>query len=126
MSIDAAQVYDVARSTVQSISIDWGENTSGTETGVLDAGDTVASCAVAIASGDKPSGAADPTFGSVAVNSTAVVINGRTCSAGEATACTMTLASDQAYGAYRVKFTATTTSGFVVPRWVRFRVVEPQ
>ena len=126
MSVEAAQVYEVARSTVQAVSIDWGENTSDSETGVLDAGDTVASCVVAIASTDKPTGAADPTFGSVVVNSTSVVVNGRTCSAGEATACTMTLASDQAYGMYKLKFTATTTNGFVLPRWVRFRVTEPQ
>ena len=124
MSLEAAQVYDVPRSTVQAISIDWGENTSGTETGVLDAGDTVASAVVAV--DGKPSGAADPTFGSVVVNSTSVVINGRTCSAGEAVAVTMTLASDQAYGSYRLKVTATTANGFVLPRYVRFRVTEPQ
>jgi hypothetical protein len=124
MSLEAAQVYDVPRSTVDSVTVDWGENTSGTETGVLDAGDTVASCVVAVDS--KPSGAADPTFGSVVVNSTSVVINGRTCSAGEATSVTMTLASDQAYGSYRLKFTATTTNGFSKPRYCRFRVTEPQ
>lgn len=124
MSLEASQVYDVPRSTVQSISIDWGENTAGTETGVLDAGDTVTSCAVAVDS--KPSGAADPTFGSVTVNSGAVYVNGRSCSAGEATSVTMTLASDQAYGAYRLKFTATTTNGFTIPRYCRFRVTEPQ
>ena len=124
MSLEAAQVYDVPRSTVQSISIDWGENTAGTETGVLDSGDTVASCVVVVDS--KPSGAADPTFGTVSVNGTAVYVNGRSCSAGEATSVTMTLASDQTYGAYRLKFTATTTAGFVIPRYARFRCTEPQ
>jgi hypothetical protein len=124
MSLEAAQVYDVPRGTVDSVTVDWGENTSGTETGVLDAGDTVASAVVAVDS--KPTGAADPTFGGVSVNGTAVVVNGRSCSAGEACLVTMTLASDQAYGAYRLKFTATTTNGFTKPRYVRFRVTEPQ
>lgn len=124
MTIECKQIYDVARSTVQAVSIDWGENTSGEETGVLDAGDTVSSCVVAVDS--KPIGADDPTFGSVSVNASAVVINGRTCSAGEATSVTMTLGATQSYGAYRLRFTATTTNGFTIPRWVRFNVVEPQ
>jgi hypothetical protein len=117
----APQIYDVARSQVQSVSVDWGENTSGTETGVLDAGDTLASAVVTVES--KPSGATEPTFGSVVVNSTSVVINGRTCSAGEATAVTMTVASDATYGAYTLKFVGTTTNGFTLPRWVKFRIV---
>lgn len=121
--IVCAELYDVARGTVQSVSVDFGENTAGTETGALKAGDTVASCVVAV--DDKPSGASDPTFGSVTVNATALYVNGRSCSAGEAVSVTMTLGSTQTYGAYRLKFTATTTNGFTLPRYVRFSVVEP-
>jgi hypothetical protein len=122
--IDCAQVYDVARGTVQSITVDWGENTAGSETGILDAGDTVSSCTVSVDS--KPVGASDPTFGSVSVNAAAVYVNGRSCSAGEAVSVTMTLSASQAYGSYRLKLTASTTNGFTVPRYCLFRVVEPQ
>lgn len=122
--IDCQQVYDVARATVQSFSVDWGENTAGSETGILDAGDTVASAIVSV--DDKPSGASDPTFGSVTVNSSTTYINGRACSAGEATSVTVTIGSSATYGAYRLKITATTANGFTLPRFVRFRVVEPQ
>lgn len=121
--IDAPQIYDVARGTIQPISIDWGENTIGQESGILDDGDTVASAVVTV--DGKPAAATDPTFGAVAVNTIVTVINGRSCSAGEATAVTMTVASDALYGKYRLKFVATTTNGFVIPRYFRFKIVEP-
>lgn len=120
MSINAIPVRAIARGEVNRIDIDWGENTAGVETGVLKNGDTVSSCTVAVST--KPSGAADPTFGSVTVNSTALYVNGRSCSAGEATTVSITAASDQAYGLYRLKFTATTTNGYTVPRFASVRV----
>jgi len=121
-ALDCPQSPDVARGTVMPVSIDWGEDTAGTETGSLKAGDTVASCAVTVET--KPSGASDPTFGSVAANSTALFVNGRSCSAGEATSVTMTVSGTASYGEYRLKFVATTTNGFSIPRYTRFVIRE--
>mgnify|MGYP007059485210 CR=1 FL=1 len=118
--LTAPEVRTFARSEVNGIDIDWGENTAGSETGTLKAGDTVSSCVVAVES--KPSGAADPTFGSVSANGSDLVVNDRTCSAGEATSVQVTMASDQAYGEYKLKFTATTANGYTIPRWVRCKV----
>ncbi len=118
--IYANQTRVMGRSEVQRIDCDWGENTSGSETGTLKAGDTVASCAVAVQS--KPTGASDPTFGSVSVNGTALYVNGRSCSAGEATTVQITMGASQAYGDYALKFTATTTNGYTIIRYVRIVV----
>lgn len=123
MSLVASQIENMARSEVNTISIDWGENTAGLETGVLKAGDTVTSCVVAVYT--KPTGAADPTLGSVSVNGSAIYVNDRSCSAGEATYCNITMASDQTAGQYWLKFTATTTNGKVLPRFVRVNVMVP-
>lgn len=120
----APQSYELARSEVRTFTVDWGENSAGTETGELKAGDTVASGTVAVES--KPSGASDPTLGSVSVNATAVFVNGRSCSAGEATTFQVTLGSSQTYGRYVLKCTATTTNGFTIPRYVAFACVQVQ
>lgn len=120
--VQAPQTYELARSEVRAFDVDWGENTAGSETGCLKAGDTVASAAVAVQS--KPSGAADPTLGSVSVNVTALNVNGRSCSAGEATTFTVTLGSSQTYGRYVLRVTATTANGFTIPRAVEFNCVE--
>lgn len=121
MSITAPQIRTMARGETARIDIDWGENTAGQETGVLKAGDTVASCVVAL--DDSPSGSTTPTLGSVTVNSTALYVNGRSCSAGEATTMQIITGSTQAYGTYRLKFTTTTTNGYVIPRYVNVVVV---
>lgn len=120
MSVTCREIRAMARGETNAIDIDWGENTSGEETGVLKAGDTVASAAVVVDT--KPTGAADPTLGSVTVNATALYVNGRSCSAGEATVFSITTASNQTYGQYRLKVTATTTNGEVIPRFVRVNV----
>jgi hypothetical protein len=123
MSITAKEIRTMSRGETNSIDIDWGENTSGEETGVLKAGDTVASCVVAL--DDYPSGATTPTLGSVSVNGTAIYVNDRSCSAGEATTCTIQTGASQGYGMYRLKFTATTTNSKVLPRYVYVQVVAP-
>jgi len=123
MSITAKEIRTMARGETNSIDIDWGENTSGEETGVLKAGDTVATCVVVVDS--KPTDAADPTLGSVSANGSAIYVNDRSCSAGEATTCTCAMASNQGIGTYRLKFTATTTNSKVLPRFVYVQVVLP-
>lgn len=121
--ITADTISNMAQGEVNSLLIDWGENTPGQETGVLKASDTVVSCTVAVDS--KPVGAADPTFGSVTVNSGALYVNLRSCSAGEATTVNVTMGASQTYGPYRFKFVATTTNGKVIPRYVRVNVQAP-
>jgi hypothetical protein len=121
MTILVETIPDVARGETNTICVDWGENTAGQETGVLKAGDTVASCTITVYS--KPTGATDPTLGSVSVNATALHVNERSCSAGEATTCSITTASDQTAGVYTFKLTATTTNSKVIPRYVRVNVV---
>lgn len=121
----ADEIRCMARGETQRVDIDWGENTAGSETGVLKAGDTVASAAVALES--KPSTAAvSPTLGSVTVNATTLYVNDRSCSAGEATTFTITTASDQVYGEYVLKVTATTTNSYVIPRYIKVVVQPPQ
>ena len=112
--ITCKQLFTVARSEVRQVSVDLGENTAGQESGVLKSGDTVASGTIAVA--DKPSGASDPTLSAVTVNSTAVYIGGRSCSAGEAVVFTLTLGSTQAYGRYVLLLTMLTTNGETIKR----------
>jgi hypothetical protein len=114
------QVYTVGRSERRSVTVDYGENTAGSETGALKAGDTLSS--VTASTTTKPSGAADPTLGSPSVNGTAVYVNGRSCSAGEAVSMLVTQASDQTYGRYVVTMTGTTTNGEIIPRKIVFNV----
>lgn len=116
MSVSCSERRSIARGETNSIALDWGENTAGSETGALPAGDTVASCTVAV--DDKPSGASDPTLGSVSVNASTLYVNGRQCSAGEATTCTISAGASQTYGDYRLKFVATTAGSLVLPRYV--------
>ena len=100
---------------------DWGESTAaGTETGVLKATDTVSSCTVSCS--EKPSGATNPTMGSVTAPASTEYINGRACSSGEWTKFTLTMASDQTKGLYVFLLTATTAQSKVLPRKVRVRV----
>ena len=122
MSVSCAERRSMARGETNVVSLDWGENTSGAETGALASGDTLVSCAVALDS--SPTGSETPTLGSVAVNSTDLTVNGRSCSAGEATTCTVTTGAAQTYGDYRLKFTGTTTAGLVLPRFCTV-TVEP-
>ena len=119
-SLTAKQVRTVAKGETNRIDIDWGENTAGSETGVLKAGDTVSSCTVSVQT--KPQGASDPTLGSVTVNGSALSVNGRSCSAGEATTCTLTTGASQTEGLYVLKFTATTANSYVLPRFVNVSV----
>lgn len=121
-SLTAPGIRTVARGETNRLYLDWGDNTAAEKTGVLSAGDTVASCVVACTS--KPTGAADPTLGSVTVptNASSDDINGRVWSTGEATVCTITTAADQALGDYVLTFTTTTTNGYVLPRKVKLKV----
>lgn len=125
-SLTAPEFHTMARGEVNRLYVDWGENTAAEKTGVLSAGDTVVSCVVTVDS--KPTGAADPTLGSVTVptNTLSDDINDRVWSTGEATVCTITTASDQAYGIYRLKFVATTANGYTLPRYVKVRVGAPE
>ncbi len=116
MSVTCPGIPGVSRGQATHIDIDWGENTAGSETGMLKNGDTVESCVIAL--DDSPTGSTTPTLGSVSVNVADVYINRRSCSAGEATTCLVTMLASQTYGRYRLKFTAITTNGEVIPRFV--------
>jgi hypothetical protein len=114
------QVYTLGRSEVRACAVDLGESTAGQETGVLKAGDTVASGTIAVS--DKPSGATDPTLGAVSVNSSATYVNGRSCSAGEAVAFQVTTGVGQTLGRYVLLLTVVTTNGETIKRRLLFDV----
>jgi len=112
MSKTCAQRYSMVRGEAKHISLDWGENTAAQKTGELSAGDTVATCTVALQS--SPTGSTTPTLGSVSVasgNASSDDIAGRVYSAGEATTCLVTMLSNQVYGTYVLRFAAVTTNG---------------
>ena len=112
--ITCKQLFTVARSEVRQVSVDLGENTAGQESGALKAGDTASSGTIAVA--DKPTGASDPALSSVTVNSTAIYVGGRSCSAGEAVVFTITLGATQTYGRYVLMLSVTTTNGETINR----------
>jgi hypothetical protein len=114
------QVYTLGRSEVRACAVDLGENTAGQETGVLKAGDTVASGTIAV--NDKPTGASDPTLGAVSVNTTATFVNGRSCSTGEAVAFQVTTGASQTLGRYVLLLTVVTTNGETIKRRLLFDV----
>lgn len=124
-SITAPQIRVMARGETHRIDIDWGDSTAGAETGVLNAGDLVESCVVEI---DARPGSAveedDPELGTVVVpeNTSSDTINSRQWVEGEATTCTIETADDQTLGTYRLKFTATTVNGMVLPRFITVQV----
>lgn len=125
-SLTAPELRIVARGEVNQLYIDWGENTAAQKTGCLSAGDIVSSCTASV--DDKPTGATDPTIGSVTVptqGSPQDDINGRLWSTGEATVCTLTTSSSQTVGRYRLKFVATTANGYTLPRFVHVEVRLP-
>lgn len=114
------QVYTLARSEVRSVAVDLGENTAGQESGVLKAGDTVASGTITVL--DKPTGATDPTLGAVSVNASGLYVGGRLCSAGEAVVFSLTTGAAQTYGRYVLLLTVVTTNGETIKRQLRFDV----
>lgn len=109
--------HTMLRGEKRPFAVDFGENTAGQTTGKMPAGDTLASAVVAIES--KPTDAADPTIGSVTVNGSTEYVNGRTCSEGEVVLFPVTFASNQTYGEYVFKVTATTTATYVLVDFVR-------
>lgn len=119
----ADEIRSMALGETNSIDIDWGVKTAGSETGVLKAGDTVSTCTVSVYR--KPTGASDPTLGSVSANGSALYVNGRSCAAGEATTGNITTSSSQTAGVYWLLYTATTTNSKVLPRYVRINVEVP-
>lgn len=116
--MSAPQIHVLRRGEKRPFALDFGENTAGATTGPLPPGDTVASATVAIES--KPTDADDPTISAASVNSTAEYVNGRSCSAGEAVRFNVTLASDQDYGEYVLRVTATTTAAYILVVCIRF------
>lgn len=124
MAISANEIRVMARGEVNTVLTDWGDNASGQETGVLKSGDRVASCTVAVDA--KPTGADDPTLGSVTAPDSSEYINGRLCSSGEWTQFNITMASNQAVGTYRLKLTATTTNSKTIPRFIYINVQKPR
>jgi hypothetical protein len=114
------QVYTLGRSEVRACAVDLGENTAGQETGVLKAGDTVASGTIAVS--DKPTGATDPTLGAVSVNASATYVNGRSCSAGEAVSFQVTTGASQTLGRYVLLLSVTTTNSETIRRRLLFDV----
>lgn len=123
MSITAPNIADMAAGETNALCIDWGVSVAGQETGVLKAGDTVASCTAAVSA--APSGASNPTFGSVIPNTSTLYVNGRNCAIGEATSVSIVTGNTQTPGQYLLKFTATTANGKVIPRFVRMNVMVP-
>lgn len=113
MSSICPQVHTMRHGHSRILMVDWGKSTAAQKTGPLAAGDSVSSVTATII--DKPSGAADLTLGTVTqpANSSSDDLNGRTWSTGEASRLTVTAASDQAYGTYRIQCRATTTNGEV-------------
>lgn len=105
----AKQSHTMRPGEVRYVYLDWGDNTAAAKTGQLAAGETVSSCTIAVES--KPSGATNPTLGSVTVpaNTLSDDIDGRVWSTGEATKVLVTMASDQTAGTYVLKQTAVTS-----------------
>lgn len=120
MSLTCHEIRTMAVGESQSLDIDWGDSTAGSETGALKNGDTVASCTVSITT--KPTDADDPTFGAVSVPLTTLYVNGRSCETGEYTTCLVTMAVDQTAGQYVFAWKVTTTNGFILP--LRKTIVE--
>lgn len=105
-----------------TISIDWGDNRDGLETGCLKNGETIASCVVGLV--ESPESASAPSFSPVTVTETGVRINKRECLSGECSLCVMGTSANQVLGMYRIKFVATTSNGNIFTRIVRIRVVD--
>ena len=116
--MNAHQIPTLRRSEKRPFALDFGENTAGASTGPLPPGDTVVSAVVAVES--KPTDSDSPTLSAASVNSVAEYVNGRSCSAGEAVRFNVTLASDQDYGEYVLRVTATTTNGYTLVACVGF------
>ena len=112
--IECPQVREMTRGESDTMSVDFGENTAGQETGVLTDSVTISSCTASTFT--KPSGAADFTLGTPAVISTTKYLLGRTVSSGEGVTCSVEIAADQAYGRYVVQFVATLSSGKIRKR----------
>lgn len=121
MSVTCQEMPSMAPNEARHAIVDWGENTAGSETGALKAGDTVSSCVIVLDS--SPAGSTTPTIGSVTVNTSDTYINSRLCSAGEATSVLITMGATQATGQYRFKLTATTANAEVIPRYIRINVM---
>lgn len=125
MTVESKNILEMARGETNTIRLDWGENTQGSETGgTLIDGDTVVSCTVAMYA--KPTGAADLTLGNVTVGNTTKIFAGRrTVSAGEWTYGNVVTGATQTAGLYVLKYVATTTNGKVIPWYQRLRVIVP-
>lgn len=121
MSVIIKRRFAMVPGSLWTYELDFGENTDGQETGMLNDGDTVSSVVVSFSG--KPSGADDPTAGSVTVGADTRYINGRQCSAGEWAKWTVTTASDQSIGEYMMKIVATTANGNTVPLYQGFSVI---
>lgn len=119
----APEILAMKRGEVRILTVDWGENTAQQKTGVLAAGATVSSATVSVT--EKPTGATDPTLGSVTVpaNSSSDDVNKRVWSTGEVTFCSCTTASDQAYGLYVMTFVAAASNSETIKGEIAIRVV---
>lgn len=121
MSHRVKKRFEMTPDSIFTYEIDFGENTDGEETGILNDGDTASSVSVSIVG--KPSGASDPTLGSVTIGSTTRWIEGRQASANEWAKWTITTASDQDVGAYDMEIEVTTANGNKIPIYQGFEVV---
>lgn len=121
MSHRISKHFNMVPGSIWTYEIDFGENTDGSETGILNDGDTASSVATSII--DKPTGADDPTLGSATVGADTRYICGRQCSSGEWAKWTITTASDQDVGRYDMRIAVTTTNGNVVVLAQDFHVV---
>lgn len=121
MSYRIPHTFEMVPGSTWTYEHDFGENTDGSETGILNDGDTVASIVLSIAT--KPTDADNPTLGTPSIGADTRYICGRQCSAGEWAKWTIATAADQDVGRYDIKIAVTTTNSNVVILYQDFYVV---
>lgn len=107
MSSTAAQRGEKAPGEVAVYSIDFGSTVS--RTGKLAVGDLLTGTPTIVQDSVDPSTATSLTLATKIVNTSQVVVNGRTCLVGEALQVTISAGEDLA--AYRLKCTCSTVNG---------------
>lgn len=124
------QKHTLRLGEIRTLAVDFGENTAGSETGVLRNGDTIATIAE-IEVTERPTDADDPSIYGAAVNSSVITVNGRSCSPGEAITFkaaageTSSSAGDPPLvGDYRIKVTVVTTNSERISRDLLLEVAE--
>lgn len=121
MSSTANQRGEKTPDEVKTFYIDFGAST-GSPTGKLNLGDTLTGTPTIVQDSVVPSSASSLTLASKAVNGSAVVINGRTCAAGEALQVLVSAGDDLAV--YRIDCTCDTTNGETLQGYFYIDVID--